>query len=104
MAPPQPQLSFPSPRYFTLYGAGCPLAARSLASVVGLSEVIYSNQSAASCTLPDPTFSEMKASEPIWPRKSKYSFVPKLLGSITPPQSGLSVAGRFAAAPTPLRQ
>jgi hypothetical protein len=45
---------------------------------------------------------EMNASAPICSRKSMNSCVPKLFGSITPPQLGLRVAGRCG--PMPFRQ
>src|SRR5271157_3281352 len=90
------------PRKAILYGAGCPLAALSFASVVGWSVVRYSSHSAASWGVPEPTLTETYASAPIWFRKSMYSLVPKVLGSVTPPQLGLRVTVRWA--PMPFRQ
>src|SRR5689334_16062219 len=104
MLPPQSQLSLPMPRNGTLYGAGCPFAARSFASAVGCAVVRYSSHSLASCGVPDPTFTERYAWLPIWSMKSMNSCVPNVFGSITPPQFGFSVAGRAFAGPTPLRQ
>ncbi len=86
----------------TCQGSARPLAARSCASVVGSALVMYSSQSAASCGVPDPTFTEMKGAAPICAAKSMNSCVPKVLGSVTPPQSGFSVTARRG--PMPLRQ
>src|ERR1019366_1033099 len=102
MFPPQSQLSLPMPSKATLYGAGCPLAARSFASVVGWAAVMYSSHSAASCGVPEPTLTEMYASAPIGSRKSMNSCVPNVFASVTPPQLGLRVTDRCG--PMLLRQ
>ena len=65
---------------------------------------MYSSQSAASAGVPEPTLIETYASAPICARKSMNSCVPKVFGSMTPPQLGLSVRGRLSAGPIPLRQ
>ena len=92
------------PSIGTAKGSGWPFAARSLPSALGCGVVRYSSQSAASAAVPDPTLMEMYASAPICCAKSMNSCVPKVLGSMTPPQFGFSVAGRRSRGPMPLRQ
>ena len=65
---------------------------------------MYRIQSSASCTLPEPTFTDTNGFAPIWPRKSMNSWVPTVLGSVTPPQCVLILTGRLARGPIPSRQ
>ncbi len=63
---------------------------------------MYSSHSAASFGVPEPTLTDTYARLPIWSRKSMNSWVPKVFGSVTPPQFGLRVTALWG--PMPLRQ
>ena len=64
MFPPHPQLSLPTPKYFSFHGLSRPFARRSFASVESPSAVMYSTHSIISCTVPLPTLPQMYGSAP----------------------------------------
>src|SRR6478609_6634205 len=66
-----------------------------------LLEVTYSTHSMASCTVPEPTLTLKYGSVPTSSQKSKNSWVPKLLSSVTPPQKTLTIEGRSFLGPIP---
>ena len=104
MLPPHPQLSLPTPQNRTLNGSGCPFAARRSASVLPPGWFTYSHQAAISRTVPLPTLPTMNGSAPNRRTSSRYSCVPKLLSSVTPPQTVFTILGRCAGGPIPSSQ
>ena len=103
MFPPHPQLSLPTPRYFTFHGSTRPFSALSLA--IGPSAaVMYSTHFASSSTVPDPTFPLMYGSQPIISQRLRNSCVPKELSSTVPPQLLLTILGLLSRGPMPSLQ
>ena len=103
MFPPQPQLSFPTPRYLTFQGSFLPFLALNSAIVPPFA-VIYSTHFASSSTVPEPTLPEIYGSIPSISQKLRNSWVPKELSSTVPPQLELIIFGLSAFGPIPSLQ
>ncbi len=65
------------------------------------SKFVYCTHCANSCTVPLPTFPVIYGSAPSCSQRSRNSFVPKLLSSVTPPHQLLTIEGRFDRGPMP---
>ena len=57
-----PYISLPMFHQTTLYGSGCPFAARSLPIGVSVEPFMYCTHSAAECASPKPEFTQMYGS------------------------------------------